>query len=471
MNWETIWKRDCGNLVLTLQLTTEGWLLIQVYDQSVVPQLKIFEVFYPNLPITKHTFFTTEVNQVLDLIELFWLQTPAFFKQQITSQELYDSIPPSLARFTRFLVTHYFSILKYEHNYDYGVPCDVYDPEFLNPTFYPPLYHPNNFQESQNLLSFSGGKESSTSKLVLDSLGIQYDRFQILSRNDVPLLDQVTPEEWVEQYPQFQCFSGDSRHLGHFHNLQLLYCSYESTSVNQFSDYGRSLGWGITFSQRLFALLYMAIHNYKVLFYGSEYENHQVYRTPQGYFLDASFKQTQFFHNYLARVTPTPYTIVSPITNFTQGACLRVLAETNTKFNSCFHSCGDFNHWCGDCFKCKRVERLLGHLGKVNHNDPQKYAELTNLDPQQFDNYHQYQFDHELLGGFRPNPSQPLFPEMDRIQDADSYFNYLYSGEMHNVWEPWTLSRLARDLDFAVKHDSTLAGIRPHRRPQPEWRI
>lgn len=470
-NWEIIHRRHFADIVLYASKKpgkNQEWLKIEVWDMYYGSgSTKLLEVFWPELTDSARALLSDrDFLKIFRLLELRWVYMAALFKQRCSFEQFWaEDIPNKYRRLAQFMITHSYSNMKYEYNYDYGIPCDVFDFEVFDGTTFPPMRRPEHFQKQKCLLSFSGGKESSTSKLVLNALEIEHDDFKILDRAEVPMLDKASAEEWYEQHPDFQCFLGDCRRIGHFANLTPLCFKHDRDSEGYFYE-GRAFQWAISISQRLLAMVYMAAKGYTTLFCGCEYEFHQIYRTNKGVYLPAIFGQSQFFYNYMRRMAHLPFEIHTPMVNFTQGACMTALYEKNQRFNSCLFAHGDMEHWCGECFKCKRVMELAVKLGSTRYKDPLYLEEWLGLNLKNMAPLHSQHILMDDVGSFSPEGSVPVFPAMDKIKRPDSYFNYLHSSYMHDTWDPQTTQDLANYFGLGLVKDSSMDGLWDYRKPE-----
>ena len=213
-----------------------AWCLIRVTEASN-PNIVLLEAFFPKLlpeNLAQHwSYIPSEMLPAIEMMQTVLLVLPAIVKQRITLSQGLGLLPDHYHRILQFMVTRFYAICKYEHDYDYGVPCTVYDPEIFDPTIYPKPLYPEKFAQRPNLLSFSGGKESQISKLVLDTLGIEYDYFRILDRADAKLLGAQSAEDWVKQYPNYECYLGDVRYLGPLYYLSKLHQNFAQARTVQ----------------------------------------------------------------------------------------------------------------------------------------------------------------------------------------------------------------------------------------------
>ena len=281
LDWKPCYTNQAGSLILIISTTQPDptlrhWCLIQVFDNSFATPQKLFEAFLPklledqSLESLKLPMSQNKIERIIQLLEVILLYTPALFKNQITLEEIKAQTRPRWHRLIQLLITRYYAILKYEHGYDAGIPCTVYDNELLDPILFPKLHSPETFENTNNLLSYSHGKESQMCRLVLDQLEIKYDTFAILDRADAPLLEIQEADEWQAAFPGYQCYLGDVRRLWWLQNHSRLVARYEDleTTPTSYNELGQSIGWALGLVQRGLALLYAAAFDYQQIFVG-----------------------------------------------------------------------------------------------------------------------------------------------------------------------------------------------------------
>lgn len=488
--WEILHQANCQGVTFEIKKSYVNYaskhhVLLTVTDYTVTPKLQLFEVVFPRaLDFRIKYFDSRKFHRIIELMEIVWLYTPLYFKNRIGYEKLEERIRnPRLRRFTNFLVQHYYSIMRYEHGHDGGVPSDYIDPELLDPTLFGPQLVPENFQDSKNILSWSYGKESQTSALVLDHLGIKYDKFRIFDHADAPMLEVQDTGTWLELYPEYQCFMGDIRRLWFFSPLERMATPFSIMPFEQpegfrYSQIGKSMGWNMGITQKLLALFYMVLNDYKILFAGSEFERHLApYRTIQGVHLHSDFRNSQFFYNYFNRISGLSQQIFSPITNFTQGSCIKTLLNHETRFNSCFASRGDDHYWCGKCPKCVRVSKILNQIAYLECiEDFDRYHNFLGLQPPAV--YEAgFPLTEDESGTTRIPDGAPVFPELQAAFDRDNKLAYyqLYSSHLLNVWSKDTVDSIAEFAGLPLVHLSgyqdTMDDILSVRQPDPSMRF
>ena len=465
MDWRVVFHHYHAMLnfkVLTAQVADgkPAWCMFQVTDKHRKDQV-VFEAFFPNLlPNNDRNQSWSMLMEddprariILDLMLIVWLLTPSVYRDQKQLEFIWGFIDPKYHRFTQLLLTKYFAVAKYERGYDYGIPCATYDTALFDPTLWPKSRQPPDFQSSSNLLSFSGGKESVMAKLVLDFLEIPHDQFRIMDWTSKPLRATTHAEHLVDTNPGYDCYLGEMRHLWPVVYLERLYS--RGIPDEEVLDPGLSLSWNFALSQRLLALFYCVVKDYKTLWVGDEFERHQAYRVPDGLFLSHDFHQTQFFNNYWNYTCDLPVEIVTPINNFTQGTISHVLFENHIPFNSCYYT-HQRKTWCGECAKCHRIGYLLLKHGELFHNDPLVHSNwfpelnLKRLWKTAIPKLSSY------VGGYNPRNGNTIFPITSQMYNSyDRYFQQMYSSMYHNVWEFVIVDKLRKkfDLELTIDHD------------------
>jgi len=265
-----------------------------------------------------------------------------------------------------------------------------------------PLLNIEALKKQKNLLSFSGGKESTMLKMILDHFDIPYE----------------------------------------LHNTQVWSNGIDQNALTTFEP---GLYWHKcampgpnAFFHKLLVVAY-ANNEFDNILFGSELERQTSYfNTVTGLTNPThTIVQNQQTYNLLAALPEVKTHIYAGVMNFSQIGIVQFLLRNHCSFNSC--ELTKNKTWCNKCDKCPRIGFMCESLDK-------DYRQIPFLKDLQSKNYRDNLYD--LLSVEKPRSNevaveQSIQSYLDRLETEDwKQIKHYVKDLSCNVWDEESLTRI-----------------------------